>query len=179
MILYKNVDLCDLQAIAENGILSMDDCKNDNWVSGLRSNNSTQEVYLFSPLGNQNSFPNYGVALLEVDCAAKIHIMSEYDAYKDIYDEYITSKVLQSEIKRVIIPKIFKDYITVPQGVNITWCGLGADRWEHGGLTACSKEFILQFAKTAPLMDSTHFNFFRGIEESGEIIDLYNIRYIF
>lgn len=63
--------------------------------------------------------------------------------------------------------------------VNITWCGLGADRWEHGGLTACSKEFILQFAKTAPLMDSTHFNFFRGIEESGEIIDLYNIRYIF
>lgn len=136
MILYKNVDLCDLQAIAENGILSMDDCKNDNWVSGLRSNNSTQEVY-------------------------------------------ITSKVLQSEIKRVIIPKIFKDYITVPQGVNITWCGLGADRWEHGGLTACSKEFILQFAKTAPLMDSTHFNFFRGIEESGEIIDLYNIRYIF
>lgn len=28
MILYKNVDLCDLQAIAENGILSMDDCKN-------------------------------------------------------------------------------------------------------------------------------------------------------
>lgn len=127
MILYKNVDLCDLQAIAENGILSMDDCKNDNWVSGLRSNNSTQEVYLFSPLGNQNSFPNYGVALLEVDCVAKIHIMSEHDAYKDIYDEYITSKVLQSEIKRVIIPKIFKDYITVPQGVNITWCGLGAD----------------------------------------------------
>lgn len=120
MILYKNVDLCDLQAIAENGILSMDDCKNDNWVSGLRSNNSTQEVYLFSPLGNQNSFPNYRVALLEVDCAAKIHIMSEHDAYKDIYDEYITSKVLQSEIKRVIIPKIFKDYITVPQGVNIT-----------------------------------------------------------
>lgn len=56
---------------------------------------------------------------------------------------------------------------------------LSMDRWEHGGLTACSKEFILQFAKTAPLMDSTHFNFFRGIEESGEIIDLYNIRYIF
>lgn len=111
----------------------MDDCKNDNWVSGLRSNNSTQEVYLFSPLGNQNSFPNYGVALLEVDCAAKIHIMSEHDAYKDIYDEYITSKVLQSEIKRVIIPKIFKDWIRgrsvgawridgVQQGIYIAIC---------------------------------------------------------
>lgn len=179
MILYKNVDLCDLQAIAENGILSMDDCKNDNWASGLRSNNSTQEVYLFSPLGNQNSFPNYGVALLEVDCAAKIHIMSEHDAYKDIYNEYITSKVLQSEIRKIIIPKIFKKYIVIPRGLSVTWCELEADQWEHGRLKPCGREFLLQFAKTAPLMDSTHFNFFRGVEESGEVIDLYNIKYIF
>lgn len=179
MILYKNVDICDLQAIAENGILSLDDCKNNNWFSGMRASNSTQEVYLFSPIGNRNSFPSYGVALLEVDCAAKRNTMSECDTYKGIYNEYITSRVLPSEIKRVIIPEIFKNYIVIPRGLSVTWCKLEADQWEHGKLKPCNRGFILQFAKTAPLMDSTHFNFFRGVEESGEVIDLYNIRYIF
>ena len=36
-----------------------------------------------------------------------------------------------------------------------------------------------QFAKTAPLIDSTEFNFFRGVTEKRTMIDLYNIEYIF
>ena len=43
----------------------MDECGNDNWADGKRANNDTSVVYLFKPLGEVNSFPKYGVALLE------------------------------------------------------------------------------------------------------------------
>lgn len=68
MILYKNVDICDLESITKNGILSMDECGNNNWDEGKRAANDTSVVYLFSPIGKQNTFPNYGAALLEVQC---------------------------------------------------------------------------------------------------------------
>ena len=70
MLLYKNVDMCDIESIISKGILSMDECGNDNWSDGKRANNDTSVVYLFKPLGDVNSFPNYSVALLEVDCDA-------------------------------------------------------------------------------------------------------------
>lgn len=62
MILYKNVDICDLEPITKNGILSIDECGNNNWDEGKRAENDTSVVYLFSPIGKQNSFPNYGAA---------------------------------------------------------------------------------------------------------------------
>lgn len=179
MILYKNVDICDLELIIKNGILSMDECGNNNWDEGKRAENDTSVVYLFSPIGKQNSFPNYGTALLEVQCKAQENKIDKTDTHVDDYIEYITKRVEPSEIKRVIIPKIFKDYISVPKNIEITWCELKAECYGNNGLEECSDEILEKFAKTAPLMDSTDFNFFRGVTENRTMIDLYNIEYIF
>ena len=62
MILYKNVDICDLPAIIENGILSLEESGNNNWENGKRADNDTSIVYLFNPTDIQNSFPDYGTA---------------------------------------------------------------------------------------------------------------------
>lgn len=179
MVLYKNVDVCDLESIAKNGILSMDKCGNNNWKDGNRADNDTSVVYLFDPINKQNSFPQYGVALLEVDCDASENKITENDIHKNDYKEYITNKVSSNEIKRVIIPEIFKSYVTIPRGVEIKWCGLKAECYGKDELEECSKEILEQFAKTAPLMSSESFNFFRGTTENNAIIDLYNIEYVF
>ena len=179
MILYKNVDVCDLNSIVLKGILSMDECENNNWDEGKRVDNDTSVVYLFNPTGKQNSFPSYGVALLEVECEAKENTIDETDVHIDKYKEYIAEKVNTSEIKRIIIPKIFKKHITVSEDIKITWCEFKAERYGHNGLEECSEEILEQFAKTAPLMSSECFDFFRGITEKNTMIDLYNIEYIF
>lgn len=183
MILYKNVDICDLKSILENGILSIDECNNNNWDEGKRANNDTSVVYLFSPIGKQNSFPNYGAALLEVDCdcnAVKGNELLKNDRHRNDYKEYVTKKVLPSEIRRIIIPEVFKKYVKIPENTDVTWCGLRTtyynDKLEKCN---CNNEILEQFAKTAPLMDSTDFNFFRGVTEKRTMIDLYNIEYIF
>lgn len=78
MRLFKNVDICDLGNILEKGLLSMDECGNDNWDDGRRGDNSTSVVYLFRPKGEINSFPySYGVELVECDCDAQIHEMKK------------------------------------------------------------------------------------------------------
>lgn len=179
MILYKNVDICDLESITKNGILSMDECGNNNWDEGKRADNDTSVVYLFNPIGKQNSFPNYGVALLEVECNAKENPMKNNDSHKNDYREYIISKVLPTQIKRIIIPKIFRNHIEIPEGLNITWCEIEADYYGDSGLEKCTESIWKQFAKTAPLMDSTEFNFFRGVTEKRTMIDLYDIKYVF
>lgn len=51
--------------LMEKGILSLDACRNNNWDDGKRGENSTSVVYLFQPLTKENSFPEYGAALLE------------------------------------------------------------------------------------------------------------------
>lgn len=93
MRLFKNVDICDLGNILEKGLQSMDECGNDNWDDGRRGNNSTSVVYLFRPKGEINSFPySYGVALVECDCDAQIHEMSERDVHRDDHVEYVFSR---------------------------------------------------------------------------------------
>lgn len=179
MILYKNVDICDLESIMQNGILSMDECGNNNWEEGKRADNDTSVVYLFSPISKQSSFPSYGAALLEVECEAKENKIGKTDIHVDDYIEYTTKRVEPLEIKRVIIPMIFKDYISVPQNVEVTWCELKAECYGDNRLEECDNKILEQFAKTAPLMDSTEFNFFRGITEKNTMIDLYNVEYIF
>ena len=96
MILYKNVDICDLESIMEKGILSLDACGNNNWDDGKRGENSTSVVYLFQPLTKENSFPEYGAALLEIDCSADRSEMPDFDVHKGKYEEYITEQVLPS-----------------------------------------------------------------------------------
>lgn len=179
MVLYKNVDICDLDSISRNGILSMDECGNDNWENGRRADNDTSVVYLFDPIGQRNSFPDYGAALLEVDCDAKENPMRNNDAHKNDYREYIISKVLPAQIKRIIIPKIFKTHIEIPEELNITWCDIEADYYGDSGWEKCTESIWKQFVKTAPLMNCTWFNYFRGVTERNAMIDLNNIRYIF
>lgn len=182
MLLYKNVDICDLESIMKNGILPLDKCKNDNWNCGRRSKNSTSVVYLFEPIENKsNTFPNYGIVLLEVDVDAREHQMSEYDAHRNDYKEYITSEVKPDQIKRVIIPSILKNRISVPKNIEITWCDLKAEtyksekfEWHRGPATA---EELELFAKTAPL-NTGDFNFFRGVDENNDVIDLYDVKYV-
>ena len=179
MTLYKNVDICDLESIVKNGILSLDDCRNDNWDDGKRADNDTSVVYLFSSTSEKNAFPDYGTALIEVECDAKEKEMEDTDAHKGEYREYIVEKVLPEQIKRVIIPEIFRDYVEIPEGLDVEWCGLTADYYGEDGLQKAKKEILIKFARTAELMDSTYMNFFRGKNEDGTMIDLYNAQYIF
>lgn len=179
MILYKNVDICDMKSIMEKGILSLDACGNNNWDDGKRGENSTSVVYLFQPLTKENSFPEYGAALLEIDCSADRSEMPDFDVHKGKYEEYITEQVLPSQIRRIFIPKIFKPYIEAPTNLDICWCQMEADYYGDGGLEKCSSEILEQFARTAPFMSAKAFNFFRGMNKDRTMIDLYNIIYSF
>lgn len=179
MILYKNVDICNLNSIIKNGILSMDECHNNNWEEGKRADNDTSVVYLFKPSGKCNSFPEYGTVLLEVDCDATENQMSGNDMHKNKYTEYVIGRVKPDEIRKVIIPTIFKDYIDVPDGIDVVWCDLKADFYGNAGYEMCSNDLLEAFAKTAKLTDSSDFNFFRGTNEDRTMIDLYNVQYIF
>ena len=69
MMLYKNVDIKDLESILQKGILSLNKSGNNNWNEDKRANNSCDVVYLFKPLTEENSFCQYGAALLEIDIA--------------------------------------------------------------------------------------------------------------
>lgn len=179
MILYKNVDICNLDSIMKNGILSMDECHNNNWGEGRRADNDTSVVYLFKPFGKCNSFPEYGTVLLEVDCDAVENQVLENDIHKSMYAEYVVGQVRPDEIRRVIIPAVFKEYINVPDGIDIMWCDLKADIYGNDGYEMCSKDLLTMFAKTAKLTDSSDFNFFRGSNENRTMIDLYNVQYLF
>lgn len=93
MILYKNVDICDLKSIMTKGILSIDESGNNNWDEEKRANNRTDVVYLFKPdRCASNSFPQYGVVLLEVACDATENKISDDDVNFNLYTEYVTKK---------------------------------------------------------------------------------------
>lgn len=182
MIFYKNVDIVDLNSILAKGILSLSESGNNNWIEGRRSPNSKEVVYLFSPTGNENSFPKYGVALLKVDIlnAKEIPTMKN-DFYCGKYTEYVVDKVAPEAIIAIYIPEIFKERITLPLSKDvvdkIVWCKITADHYEEHAKRPCPEAVLAQFAKTAPIIHSTFFNFFRGITEKNEMIDLYNINY--
>ena len=184
MILYKNVDIKDLESILSKGILSLNVSGNNNWDDGKRADNSCDVVYLFKPLTEENSFCNYGVALLEIDIPddkIKENQLLENDIYNGKYVEYITDEVSVQYIKTIYIPKIFKERIDLPENIlsKITWCGMKANYYGDSVRENCPDEVLKQFAKTAEIMDTSEFNFFRGVTEKREIIDLYDIQYIF
>ncbi len=179
MRLYKNVDICDLASIIEKGILSMDECGNCNWGEGKRASNDTSLVYLFRPIKKCNSFPEYGIALLEVECDATLNKMLDNDVHKNDYEEYVVDKVKSEDIKRVIIPEIFQEFINIPEGIEISWCGFQANYYNNSEKCNAGDDVLKQFAKTAPLEDAMCYNFFRGVEENGEVMDLYDVVYVF
>ena len=184
MILYKNVDIKDLESILSKGILSLNVSGNNNWDDGKRADNSCDVVYLFRPLTEENSFCNYGVALLEIDIPddkIKENQLLENDRYNGKYIEYITDKVSVQYIKTIYIPKIFKERIDLPENIlsKITWCGMKANYYGDSVRENCPDEILKQFAKTAEIMDASEFNFFRGITDRRTMIDLYDIQYVF
>ena len=184
MILYKNVDIKDLESILTEGILSLNVSENNNWDEGKRADNSCNVVYLFKPLTEENSFCNYGAALLEIDIPddeIKENQLLENERYNGKYVEYIVDKVEVNCIKSIYIPKLFKNRIDLPIEImlRITWCDIKANHYGDDGKENCPIEVLEQFAKTAKIMDASSFNFFRGTSENREIIDLYDIKYIF
>lgn len=187
MILYKNVDIKDLDSILQNGILSLNECGNDNWDEGKRSDNSRDVVYLFLPLAEQNSFCNYGAALLEVEIPSdkvKENELGKCDVHNCEYVEYIVDKVDTDCIKRIYIPELFKSVVEDSGEISdealsrITWCGFDATYYDDNGRKPCPDDIMKQFAETAEIMDAATFNFFRGKREDMRMIDLYDIKYI-
>ena len=185
MILYKNVDIKDLESILHKGILSLNESGNNNWDEGKRADNSCDMVYLFKPLTKENSFCNYGAALLEVDIPDNLvaeNKINENDKNKGKYVEYVTNKVESEFIKTIYIPEIFKKRIEIelPEEVlsKITWCEIKANHYGEGERENCPAEVLEQFAKTAEIIDASEFNFFRGLTEKRTMIDLYDVQYI-
>lgn len=182
MILYKNVDIKDLGSILQKGILSLNESKNNNWNDGKRANNSCDIVYLFKPLREQNSFCQYGAALLEIDMPddrVKEKALLENDANEEMYIEYTTDAVAPELICGIYIPRIFKGRVDLPEEIvsSITWCDISANYYGDNGKESCTDELLEQFAETAEIMDASEYNFFRGVTEKREMIDLYDIRY--
>ena len=184
MILYKNVDIKDLESILTKGILSLNVSENNNWDDGKRADNSCDVVYLFNPLTEQNSFCNYGAVLLQIDIPdneVKENQLLNNNRYNGKYIEYIADEVPAQCIKAIYIPKIFKGRIDLSEDIitKITWCGMKANYYGDGNKENCPDGILEQFAKTAEIMDASEFNFFRGITEKREMIDLYDIQYVF
>lgn len=184
MRLYKNVDIKDLESILEKGILSFNESGNNNWENGHRANNSCDVVYLFRPLTEENSFCKYGVALLEIELnedSVKENEIIESDKNKGKYIEYISDKIESKYIKNIYIPEIFKKRLELSENIlsKITWCEFKANHYGEEGKENCSAKVLEQFSKTADIIDASEFNFFRGRTERREMIDLYDIQYIF
>lgn len=182
MKLFKNVDLCDLESILKKGILSLSESGNNNWIDGKRAENSSDVVYLFAPIqGGCSSFPKYGAALLEVECDAEESQFDDEDAHKGQYLEYTTPKVTPDQIKRVIIPEVFRWRVSLPECVlkRVEWCGMSAKIWKDGAEQEAGKEVLDRFTETAPIWSADEFNFFRGIDEKNHMIDLEQVDYIF
>lgn len=185
MKLFKNVGIEDLENILNKGILPISMTGNDNWSEGKRSNNSREVVYLFSPK-KFNSFPKYGFVLLEVEVEnAKLNQIEKFDRNKDNYDEYIIDEVAPKNIKKIYIPKIFKDriknFVSEETFNKISFVEIEADYFKETkeneyDLVAATSEILKHFGKNANLI-SHEFNYFRCYY-SNEILDLYNVNYV-
>lgn len=197
MTLYHNADIVDLESICRDGLVSLDVSKNDKWEEGHRADNRTDVVYLFNPTGSQNSFVNFGAALIVVDVDdAEKSELAENDKGRGRYDEYTVKSVPVDNIVKIMIPKIFKDLIfscmTFSDEVleKIEWCEMSAEilrdvipnPTERFGVgtrvySAATAEELASLIKMGKIFSASSYCFFRGLSESGEIIDFYNIKY--
>ena len=181
MILYHNADLKDLNSICECGLLPLSATGNNRWSSGKRAGNSADVVYLFKPMdGKSNSFPNYGIALIEVDADADKSEIDKADFYCGKYEEYTTAAVLPDRIAKIYIPEIFRHRIDLPESVlsKVVWCGIKANTYtpDLKYITA-DADILKRFADTAEMCVDKD-NYFRGVYPNREVIDLYDIEYI-
>ncbi len=201
---FKNVDICDLPSILKKGILSMNASGNDNWASGKRANNSRDVVYLFRPTGYENSFVQYGAALLEVEVDGVENELLDGDINKGKYKEYICDTVPPENIIAVYIPKIFKDRMSfrhpkikfVYMEAKIFSGDLYKSNLEKYGKRGflglidfdpsfnqelnyeqCDDYMLDIFAQTTNFEDSSMNRYFRGILPDRKVFDLEYIHY--
>lgn len=194
MKLFHNADIKDINHIVEQGLLPMSVTGNDRWNSGKRADNSKDVVYLFNPIGLQNSFTHYGLALIEVevDGALKSDIVVG-DVNAGGYEEYTISSVAPSQIKQIYIPAIFRhrlnEQLSSTALEKVEWVVMSAEIFSdyipnpdnpygYGGTCiykTASAEFLKEFADVAPV-SVDDFNYFRAFI-GGEMVDLYGIRY--
>ncbi len=197
MIFYHNADIADLESICKNGLVSLDVSKNDKWDDERRASNRTDVVYLFQPIASQNSFVNFGAALVVVDIEnAEKSELAENDRGNGIYDEYTVDAVPAEHIVKILIPKIFKELVSSRMtfldavAEKIEWCEMSAEilrevipnptdclRAGTCVYSAATAEELNSLVRAGKIFTATSFNFFRGISESGEIVDFYNVRY--
>jgi hypothetical protein len=197
MILYHNADINDLEAICRDGLVSLDVSKNDKWEEGHRAANRTDVVYLFNPTTSQNSFVNFGAALIEVDVDdAEKSELDENNRGRGKYYEYTVKSVSVDNIVKILITKIFKEIIlsqtTFSDNVleKIEWCGMSAEilrdvipnRTDRFGIgtsvySAATAEELASLVKMGKIFLASSYCYFRGLSESGEIIDFYNVKY--
>ena len=201
---YKNVDICDLKSILSKGILSLNRSGNDNWSSGRRANNSRDVVYLFVPTGYENSFVQYGLALLEVEVDGVENELLDGDVNKGKYIEYVCDCVPPENIKAVYLPKIFKDrihfnhhkikWVDIDAKIfspelydkNIEKYGVG-DGWtrdfpedfdERNNYIDADNDILSMFVKTVRnIEDSSEFGYLDGQDINRNVIRLEYIHY--
>lgn len=167
MKLFKNVDIEDIKAIAESGILPIAKTGND-WNNGNRVNNSKEVVYLFQAATTMNTFTQYGIVLVEVEVEATENKLEDNDCNKGLYTEFVAAEVKPEQIKKIYIPEIFKGRVSeLVDGIDVTYVKMTADKDEAT---------VERFAKTANL-STNDFNFFRGLTEERHMIDLENVKY--
>lgn len=190
MTLYHNCDYRDLLSILKDGILPVNKTGNNRWDDGKRVNNSEDVVYLFKPVGKQNSFTQYGICLIEVDVDATENILDETDYNHGKYDEYVAESVPANRIKAVYIPGVFKNRISSELDkdtlAKITWCDFYAEEIDgyvstgfcdgYSTYKRVSEERLSEFTRTAELKVDG-FNYFRGIDSTRHMIELCNIVY--
>ena len=190
MKLYHNADINDLNSIIKDGLLPLNVTGNNKWSGGKRSNNRKDVVYLFSPIGRQNSFIQYGAALIEVEVDnAEKSEMLERDINKGKYEEYTISHVPADKITKIYIPEIFKDKVINPGPIyntpipdvlsKIEWCDfdgdyLSADINDYAPMDDRVKDL---FRETADVFIGDML-YFRGCNPlTRSVIDVYNIVY--
>lgn len=171
-------------------ILQLNKTGNNRWENKKRVNNSENVVYLFKPVGKQNSFTQYGICLIEVETDATENILDEADCNHGKYEEYVVSSVSASQIKAVYIPEVFKDRISSELDLEtlakVEWCDFYAEEIDgyvstgfcegYSTYKRVSEERLSEFARTAELKVDG-FNYFRGIDDTRHMIDLYNTVY--
>ena len=198
MVLFHNANITDINAICEQGLLPASVSRNYNWESNKRADNSEDVVYLFSPKSKKNTFTEYGICLIEVDIDnANENELACNDKHSNDYTEYVTDQVSPEQIKAIYIPEIFKSRIKEytelsEEALNkIVWCDMEAEIYDKyipnpdneygfGGTHIYKKadsKVLEKFVETAPL-NVTYFNYFRGVDDNREMIEMHNVIYI-
>lgn len=179
MKLYKNVPIEDLSKIMENGILPISETNNNNWEDRLRGCNPTFLVYLFSPLTEQTTFIEYGIALLEVEVPESTVIetvIRKSDNHKKLYKEYVTNFVSVENIKNIFLPKIFKkrlnNFIDKSFKDKVYWCDVDLKNKEIPFFT---EDLVDEFIKNVEL-SCTNDHYFRAIRADRTFLD-FDINY--